>query len=123
MYGKIVSKEEADKLFGQVIESKEISVKDLLAFVNQNEKSVMFNIIEGELHILGDGRKVLHPKGSVVKPDVVFHHYGKEVVLELLNSVDNAEGSVSVERRNDKLTVTCGASTLEWGVDCPPYCP
>ena len=120
MYGKIVSKEEADKLFGPVLESKEISVSDLLALVQQTKNSVMFGIINSELHILGDGRKVLHPAGKPVKPEVVFYHYSKEVVLELLNASSN--GIAAVEARQDKLTVTCGASTLEWSTFCPPYC-
>ena len=127
MYGKIISKEEADKQFGPVIESVAISVGDLTALIKQTDKSVMFKIINGELHILGDGRKVLRPAGRSVKSDVEFHHYSKEIVLEIINGPANsalgaAETTLTVERRAETLTVTNGANTLEFAAMCPPFC-
>ena len=121
MYGKIVTKEEADNLFGPVLDSIEISASDLLTLIKQTVNGVLFNIINGELIILGDGRKALMPAGTAVAAEVVFHHYSKEIVLQLINS--NSAGPVYVEQRKDKLTVTCGVSTMEWGTDCPPNCP
>ena len=120
MYGKIVSKEEADKLFGPVIESKEISVKDLLELIKATEKAVMFKILDGELCILGDGRKTLLPAGKVIATDIVFGHCSKEVLLELISP--NVNGIAFIEQRKDKLSITCNEQTLEWVADCPPIC-
>jgi hypothetical protein len=120
MYGKIISAEEANKLFGDVIESIKINAKELLSLIGSTDKSVMLNIINGELYILGDARKVLRPATKEVKPEIVFHHYSKEIVLELINS--NTDGILSVEKRKETLTITNGANTLEFCVYCPPIC-
>jgi hypothetical protein len=120
MAGKIISKDEANKQFGEVLHSISISAKDLLGHANLAEKSVMFSFIEGELVILAEGRKVIHPKGKSVDEKEVFRTYDKQVVLELINS--SADGVVSIEQRNDTITLTNGDSTLEFSSLCPPWC-
>jgi hypothetical protein len=120
MYGKIISAEEANKLFGPVENSISIKASELFELIGNTTKSVMFNIIDNKIYILGDGRKVLYPAEAVVNPKVVFHHYSKEMVLEIINC--NAEGELAVEQRKEVFTITNGASTLEWSTDCPPNC-
>jgi hypothetical protein len=120
MYGKIISAAEADKQFGPVMNSISMKTDELLNLISNTEKSVMLKIIDNTVYVLGDGRKVLYPASAEVKPDVVFHHYSKEMVLEIINS--NAAGELAVEQRKDVLTITNGANTLEFAVLCPPFC-
>ena len=120
MAGKIINKEEADKQFGAVLHSESMDAKDLLTHVNKAQKSVLFAFIEQELFILAEGRKVIHPHGGSVHEKEVFKHYSKEIVLELINS--NPNGVVTIEQRSDTVTLTNGLSTLEFSMDCPPFC-
>lgn len=118
--GKIFSKEEANTLFGNVIDSTSVSLCDLISAINQTQNYVMFQIINGELIILGDGRKVLYPVGKTVDPKEVFTLYSKSKVIELLCL--SSGNTVEVEKRQSHLTVTFGLNTLEYGEPCPPYC-
>ena len=120
MHGKIISAQEADKQFGPVINSISFNISKLLDLISGTQNSVMFKIIDNKIYILGDERKVLYPNPAEVKPDVVFHHFSKELVLQLINS--NPDENVFIEKRENVLSVTCGADTLEWGVECPPFC-
>ncbi|NJD22585.1 MAG: hypothetical protein FIA82_07950 [Melioribacter sp.] len=119
--GKIYSKEEANTLFGNVIDSASVSLCDLISAINQNQNYVMFQIINGELIILGDGRKVLYPVGKNVDPNEVFALYSKSKVVELLCL--SSGNTVAVEKRQSHLTVTFGLNTLEESWLCPPFCP
>ena len=119
--GKIFSQEEANNLFGNVIESAPISLCDLISTINQTQNYVMFQIINGELIILGEGRKVLYPAGKTVDPKEVFALYSKSKVVELLCS--SSGNMVAVEKRESHLTVTFGLNTLEESWPCPTNCP
>ncbi len=118
--GKIYSREEANNLFGNVIDSTSISLCDLISAINQTQNYVMFQIINGELIILGDGRKVLYPVGKIVDPKEVFALFSKSKVIELLCL--SSGNTVAVEKRQNHLTVTFGLNTLEFGEPCPPIC-
>jgi len=118
--GKIYSKEEANTLFGNVIDSTSVSLCDLISTINQTQNYVMFQIISGELIILGDGRKVLYPVGKTVDPKEVFTLFSKSKVVELLCL--GSGNTVTVEKRKDHLTITFGLNTLEFGEPCPPFC-
>jgi len=118
--GKIFSKAEADSLFGKVIESVSISYCDLSSLLSKTEKCVMFQINSGELTILGDGRNVLYPTGKSVNADEVFALFSKSIAVELISS--DCGNTVTVERRQDHITVTFGFNTLEESSLCPPIC-
>jgi hypothetical protein len=118
--GKIISKEEANKLFGEVLVSKEIPTSALKALVNQSTKVVMFNFIKNDVYILGDNRKVLLPAGLSVSSSEVFHVYSTSIIQELLN---NGNTPVTyIEQRKEVLTITNGDLTLEYSIICPPVC-
>jgi len=119
--GKIFSKEEADKLFGDVIESTSMSLCDFISNINQTQNYVMFKENNGELIILGDGRKVLYPVGKKVEPEEVFALFSKSIVVELLCL--SSGDKITVEKRKEHLTVTYGLNTLEFAEWCPPNCP
>jgi len=118
--GKIISKEEANKLFGAVLVSKEIPTSTLKLLVNQSSKVIMFSFIKNDVYILGDNRKVLLPAGLSVSSSEVFHVYSASIVQELLN---NGNTSVTyIEQRKEVLTITNGDLTLEYALICPPLC-
>jgi hypothetical protein len=120
MAGKIFTKEEADSLFGKVIESVAMDVEKFNSIMAVTEKNIMFRIIDGELFILGDDRKVLYPADRSVDSKDVFRRASKSVVAELLEKSSAAD--VIVERREEHTTVTYGDNTVEYMSDCPPYC-
>ena len=118
--GKILSKEEANELFGTVLVSKEMPASSLKAFVGQSSKVIMFNIINNDVYILDDSRKVLLPSGFSVSSSEVFHVYSTLIVQELL---DNGNTPVTyIEQRKEVLTITNGDLTLEYALICPPFC-
>ena len=118
--GKILNKEEANKLFGAVLVSKEMPTSTLKSLVDQSSKVVMFNFIKNDVYILGDNRKVLLPAGFSVSSSEVFHVYSTSIVQELL---DNGNTPVTyIEQRKEVLTITNGDLTLEYSIICPPIC-
>jgi hypothetical protein len=120
IFGKIFSKNEADKNFGPVLSSVSISSTELKTLISQSNKFVMFNIAGGKLSILKEGRSVLHPAGFNPKSDEKYAAYSKSVVEELL-STGKADTTV-IEQRQDVISVTNGESTLELAPWCPPFC-
>lgn len=118
--GKIFSKEEADKNYGPVISSVEISSSQLASLCRQASKYVMFNLKDGKLSILREGKTPLHPEGFNADADEKYAVYSKSVVEELLNA-GKADTTV-VEQRKDVISVTNGQQTLEMAGWCPPFC-
>lgn len=118
--GKIISKEEANKLFGAVLVSKEIPTSTLKSLVSQSIKVIMFNIINNDIYISNNNRKVLLPSGFSVNSSEVFHVYSTSIVQELLNSGNSKVAYI--EQRKEVLTITNGNYTLEYSIICPPYC-
>lgn len=119
--GKIFTKEEANTLYGTVLESVTMDPKELNSIVGQSQDVVMFKLANRQLTILGDGRKVLSPAGKTVEPQEVYSFFSKSKVVELLST--GSGNLVVFENRQNHLTITYGASTLEEAWPCPPYCP
>lgn len=118
--GKILSKENANELFGAVLVSKEIPTSSLKSLVNQSSKVIMFNIINNDTYILDNNRKALLPAGFSVSSSEAFHVYSTSIVQELL---DNGNTPVTyIEQRQEVLTITNGNYTLEYSWICPPFC-
>ena len=64
-YGKIISRDEAQTLFGSVLVSVKMPVETLQDLVSKTEKVIMFKIIEDSVVILDNNRKVLFPDGNL----------------------------------------------------------
>ena len=118
--GTIFDKAEADKLFNNVIESVNMSRSELDLLLGRTENYLMFSINNGELVILGDGRKVLYPAGKVINPSDVFYMVSKSKVNELLNLGAGTE--IFFERRLKVFSITKDMNTLEESLPCPPNC-
>lgn len=118
--GTIFDKAEANKLFNNVVESVKMSRSELDLILSHTEKYVMFNVNNGELVVLGDGRKVLYPAGKVIIPTDVFYLASKTKVIELLNLGTGTD--IFFERRSKVFSITKDMNTLEEIQPCPPNC-
>lgn len=119
--GNIFSSGEANKLFGNVIDTVSIAKSEFLPILSQTQNYVMFRISNGELTILGDGRKVLYPAKKNVDTKEIFNLFSKSKVVELLNM--DSLTNINIELRQNTLTITYGTNTLEFALWCPPFCP
>ncbi|MBI3125484.1 MAG: hypothetical protein HYZ10_13890 [Ignavibacteriales bacterium] len=118
--GAIFDKAEANKLFDNVIESVKMNRTELDLILSQTNNYVMFNVNNGELTILGDGRKVLYPAGKVINSTDVFYVASKSKVIELLNLGSGTD--IFFERRPKVVSITKDMNTLEDVQPCPPDC-
>jgi hypothetical protein len=118
--GEIISNQTAEKEFGSVTNSVSI-LSELLQSLSENTKDLMmFNILNNQLYILGDNRKILYPINAQISTDSVFKVYSKTKVMELL--IQGQNKYATIENRNETITVTNGNFTLEYGSLCPPWC-
>ena len=126
--GKIFTTEDANNLFGNVIYSVKIDADLLINLLNKTEKNIMFGLINKNLIILGDNRKLIYPEKAQYKESDVFTVYSTDVVKELLSDTilrkqyDNEHETVQVEQRREVLSVSTDTQTLETGSKCPPSC-
>ena len=118
--GKIFTKDEANRLYGAVQQSREINSPELASLVTRSQKYLMFKIFNNQLVILGDKRVVLYPDGYKVDDKEVFAVYSIDKIKELLETGKAA--TTTVEQRNDVISINNGMSTLEMSNWCPPIC-
>lgn len=118
--GEIIPRETANENFGLASFSVSIPSEQMQEIASKTENLLMFKFMEDNLIILGDNRKPLYPEGVSIASDDIFKVYSKAKVLELLES----GGTVNnyIELRTDKITITNGEYTLEFGSLCPPWC-
>lgn len=119
--GEILTKENADQLFGPVLVSKEIPTETLKMYTNQSFIVIMFKLMNNDLYILDNNRNALLPLGATINSTEVFSMYSVAIVQQLLS--DGNSPFTTVEKRKDVLTITNGEYTLEFAGLCPPYCP
>lgn len=120
-YGKLFTKSEADKLYGEVLETYKFNRADLINIIARTDSTVMFKFINMTPVILGDHRELLYPDSLIVSDEEKFYLYSKSTVEKLISLYDNNE--ISIELREYNLTITNGNTTLEESIICPPFCP
>lgn len=118
--GKIFSKDEADQNFGPVLSSVKIPSSELKALISSSNKLVMFNVADGKLSILKEGRALLHPPGFSVKAEEKYAVFSKSIVDELINT--GKADTIFIEQRQNVISVSSGLRTLEVSDWCPPFC-
>lgn len=120
--GVIYSKEEADSLYGPVLVNTDIQSILLHKFFNHTEDALMFRIQDGNLIILNSSREQLYPGDFPVTPSDVFRVFSVELIDQIMS--DGSYPATQVElRANEIISLTNGNYTLEYGAECPPYCP
>ena len=119
-YGKIFTKEEADNLFGKVLQSRPMPTQLVHELLNQTNNYIMFRIENNRVIVLDNKRNVLFPEGVLINSQDVFTVYEVSVLAELLNLGNSSE--VQVEKRSEVLSITSGGYTMEVGAFCPPIC-
>lgn len=141
--GKVFSKHEADVLFGKVIGSVQIKVKDLESALEKGGDYIFFMVKHSQLVVANENRQSLRDDGEQIGKDEVMYVFSKSEVQKLLQvgaSTDDSrttgvvKGStasvttttstdvVSAQVRADVLTLSYGTATLELSASCPPMC-
>lgn len=124
--GKVFTNEEADKLFGAVLYSAPVPLKDFDALLSKTDKTIMFGIINKTVIILDNKRWLLYPEKAEYKDTDVFTIYSVSIVRELISEFRQKkigpEDEINVEQRREVLSVSYGNNTIETGAKCPPLC-
>ena len=119
--GKIISKTDADQLFGPVLQSVSISSAELQNLAQKTPDHILFNFINGQLVILNGTRATaLYGSTASVSPSTTFHLYSTSQLLQLIKLGQSA--TTNVELRKNVLSITNGSETLEYATICPPNC-
>lgn len=121
--GKVFLKEEADNLFGPVLQSVKIPASQLQQMLNQTGDCLMFRFEGTELYILNSKRaQIYSSKGSFksFSASDVLKFYSTAVIKELLNK--GQSDSITIEERQSVMSVTDGSYTMEEAYSCPPDC-
>ena len=119
--GKIYTNAEANSLFGPVIKSVTISSIEINNLIFQTTNYLMFRILNGNLTILGDKRKVLYPVNAVIGEQDVYRYLSVSLIQKIIKDGNCPIMYIEI-RNNEILTITNGAYTLENTVLCPPFC-
>lgn len=117
--GKIITKTEADEIFGPVKSKIRFSSKVLESYVQKNDY-VMFRYVKNKVNILGNNRSPLFKQFDVKDNDVYFV-FGSDVVKELLSL--GGEDDTYIEERDSTISLSNGTYVGELGPNCPPCCP
>jgi len=118
--GEIFTKQKADDLFGEVLESYSVSTSTVIKWLNSTDDKIMFLLKNGTLTVLGDDRDLVYSTTQYSETNEVFHLYSKSKVTELLDSDKNS--TTYFENRRNVFTITNGYFTLEVSWPCPPKC-
>ncbi|MCE1187896.1 MAG: hypothetical protein LWX56_02045 [Ignavibacteria bacterium] len=118
--GTLFTAEKANELYGKVLTSVSMKTDELTALLDKAGSVIMFNIEKGKVQVLGSNRVVLVPAGADIPASTVFTVYSSGQVKLLLTQGGAAE--TFIEQRQNVLTITNGATTMEIGAPCPPYC-
>ena len=119
--GKIYTNADANSVYGPVITSVAISSIQLNNLTFQTTNYLMFRILNGNLTILGDKRKVLYPLNTVIDVQDVFRFLSISLIQKIIKDGNSPITNIEI-RNNGILTITNGVYTLENTVECPPFC-
>lgn len=119
-FGKIISKSEADSLFGKVLVSIDLSNDSLQIYSAESDSLLMFKINNDSLFILDNKRNALYPISAKISSKEIFTVYETQKLNELMNR--GTKNINYVELRQNVLTITNGIYTIEYGSLCPPFC-
>ena len=124
--GKVFSVEEANQLFGEVKAKKTINTIYLKRLLKKANHYVRFKLKKGMLSVLDDNINMeawnkRFPSNVTLTDDSPEHIYSVETITELIEL--GGSELTTIEEREEVLTVTNGAYTMEFAIACPPICP
>ncbi|MGE5499221.1 MAG: hypothetical protein ACM3Q2_14155 [Syntrophothermus sp.] len=121
--GKIYSREDADKLFGPVLEKVSLDSDQFQKLVNNSGAVIMFKFESSGLYIFNDKRNVIYSTGQnkTFLASDILKFYSLSVVNDLLNK--GQASTVTIEKRQNVISITDGSYTMEDAIACPPICP
>ncbi len=120
--GVVYSKEGADNLYGPVLINTNIQSILLQKFFNNTDGTLMFRIQDGNLIILNSSREQLYPGNYPVMPSDVFRVFSTGLIDQIIRNGSDPVTKAEL-RANEIISLTNGNFTLEFGGECPPYCP
>jgi hypothetical protein len=119
--GKIFSKTEANILFGKVLDSFELSKSELRKLLLKTGNYLLVSTKNNKLVLANEKRSIINSINSFeLSPREQLSIFSKELVDELLTQ--SISELVLVESREQVITLTSGAYTLEFSTTCPPIC-
>jgi hypothetical protein len=119
--GQLYSREEANKIYGNVILSLDVERALVPELIKKTENTIMFGIINQQVVILDNNRKLIYPEKAEYKDSDVFTVYSVSMLRELISKPN--PDYINVEQRREVLSVSYNQQTLETGIKCPPNCP
>ncbi len=143
--GKLYTPEEADQLFGQVVETVPMGLENLLAALESNPLKfgdsgenmlntaspsgdsdvVMFRIMDGDIVVLDGARRSLYNPTSLDftdQKDTVFYVYGRDAI-ETLAREGGGRTLNFQNRENGAFSISSGSWVLKSVPECPDECP
>lgn len=119
--GQLYSREEANKIYGNVILSLDVDRALIPELIKKTENTIMFGIINQQVLILDNKRNLIYPEKADFKDSDVFTVYSVSMLKELISKPN--PDNINVEQRREVLSVSYNQQTLETGIKCPPNCP
>jgi hypothetical protein len=118
--GKLFSKSEASKLFGPVQYSSTISKADLQKLLTlDNSARILFT----SKAIFNLNKVILYGNDVISKTPrypVIYHAFGKDMLKRLIEV--STTDYITIETREEVLSLSSGDNVLEFSMPCPPYC-
>lgn len=119
--GELFTREDANQRFGPVLKSIDLPLSTFSNLAGQTSAHLMFRIQDNNVIVLDGQRNVIYPVGTQINSQDVFSVYSVSVINELITNGN--ETSVSIEQRQNVLSISYGQMTMEVGGLCPPICP
>lgn len=119
--GKIFTKDEADQLFGKVINSVELKKSDLKKALTKSKNYVLFSVKNNKALVMDEKKQSLTDARVSLASDEVAHVFSKDVVNEFLKK--SKVETLIVEERVGVVSISDGNFVLEMAGICPPICP
>lgn len=118
--GQIFSADEADGMFGKVIESVAIKTSTVEEWIGAANDKIMFKLKGNNFTVLVNSRELVYSTTNYLEANEEFHMYSKIKLVELISK--GGESTTYLENRKEVFSITNGLFTLEFATLCPPHC-
>jgi len=119
IYGKLFTKEEAEREFGPVTFSLQMNSGEVRNLISASPEKIMFKFVDDNLIVLNNNRQVIYGTFDVQSTDV-FHNISASVLNDLL--LQGGQDITKFQMRGEIFSIENGLTVLEYSEPCPPYC-